>query len=84
MHAPSRASRALHDMKELMLRYWANARSSGGLGERELAQKWRNSFGADELILTRVQANKDNPMRGGIPNDNLAGAETGNRWDKED
>jgi hypothetical protein len=25
-------------------------------------QKWRNSFGADELILTRVQANKVNPM----------------------
>lgn len=62
--------------KDAMLTKWRRE-----YRELELAEAWEKSWG--EAMLTRVESNRDNPLRGGIPSDNN-NVESGNSTDKLD
>lgn len=67
--------KAVPVLRKKMLVKWTNVHK-----ERTVAMQWNKSWG--KSVLTRVEMNKNNVLRAGIPTDNNA-VEGGNRWDKE-
>jgi hypothetical protein len=63
-------------LKEEMLIFW---KTRSGRNEVKFAEMWEKTYSSSNL--TRVELNKFNPLRGGMPADNNI-SESGNRSDK--